>query len=224
MPQAVLRGVVTRTSRVVVNSSQQGTTPGRLLDEFVAGKDGAAFAELVRRLGPMVLGVCRRFVGDHHRAEDAFQTAFLVLARRAAHVRPSEGVCGWLYGVAVRCAQKARAMSAHRRTHEVPVPSVPDRAGEPVEAPDADTLRILDEELAALPEHLRAAIVLCELDGVGREDAAARLDIRPGTLSSRLARARKALAARLHRRGIALPATGLALLGAAAVPSRLAAQ
>src|SRR5205823_6152431 len=152
------------------------------------------------------------------------QAAFVVLACRAAEVRPAEAVRAWLYGVAVRTARGVRAVTARRRARELPVPAVPDRAGEPVEPPDADALAILDEEVAALPEHLRVAVVLCELDGLSRRDAAARLAVAEGTLSSRLAKARKLLAERLRKRGVSLPAAGLGVLVTSApVSARLTA-
>src|SRR5262249_53385746 len=147
-----------RFSRVVGKSCYEDASEGQLLGWFVQTADEAAFAELVARLGPMVLGACRRVIGDDHLAEDAFQAAFVVLARRAADIRPREAVRGWLHGVAVRVAKKARAMSTRRRGREVPTPSVPDRANEAAETPDADVLRVLDEEVAALPERLRAAV------------------------------------------------------------------
>src|SRR5205085_11159172 len=97
-----------------------------------------------------------------------------------------------------------------------------DRPAEAIQPPDPDALRALDEEVAALPEHLRAAVVMCELDGVGRSAAADRLGVPEGTLSSRLAKARKVLADRLRRRGVALPAGGLSVVlarsASAAVP------
>ena len=221
MSHAALSVIVARASRSADPSPE---TDGGLLARFAATRDDVAFTELVRRLGPMVLGVCRRVARDAHLAEDAFQAAFVVLARRAADVRPPEAVRGWLYGVAVRTAQEARAMSARRLAREVPVAEVPDRAHEPAEPPDADALCVLDEEVAALPERLRSAVVLCELDGLSRRDAAGQLGIPEGTLSSRLAKARKVLADRLKRRGLALPAAGLTVLAHATVPSLLAAQ
>ena len=227
MPHTTLSAVVA-TARRSAGASAPVATDGELLARFVATRDEPAFAELVRRLGPMVLGVCRRVAGDSHLADDAFQAAFVVLARRAADVRPREAVRGWVYGVAVRVAREARAVSARRRAREVPVPVLPDRAAEPAEPPDADALRILDEEIAGLPDHLRAAVVLCELDGLARKDAARRLGVPDGTLSSRLAKARKLLAARLRSRGIALSAAGLsAALGShatARVPAALTAR
>jgi RNA polymerase sigma factor (sigma-70 family) len=218
MPNA-LSATVARIGRALYPTD---LTDGQLVGRFVASRDGDAFAALVRRHGPMVLAVCRRVAGEHHLAEDAFQAAFLVLARRAADVKPREAVRSWLYGVAVRTAREARAMSARRR--EVPVAAVPDRPAATEPPVDADTLRALDEEMARLPEHLRAAVVLCELDGTSRKDAAARLGIPEGTLSSRLAKARKLLAARLRGRGVALSAGLSALLGRttdAAVPAAL---
>ncbi len=182
-----------------------------------------AFRELVDRLGPMVLGVCRRVTRDTHLADDAFQAAFLVLARRAAEV-PAESVRGWIYGVAVRTAREALAVMTRRRGREVPVAAVPDQSADMPEEPDSDALRLLDEEIAGLAEHLRVAVVMCELEGASRKEAADRLGIPEGTVRSRLAKARKVLAARLRRRGAVVSAAAFAALAprAAAVPTRLA--
>jgi hypothetical protein len=102
---------------------------------------------------------------------------------------------------------------------------VPDRAAAEPDAADQDALRVLDVEVGRLPDHLRVAVALCELEGVSRRDAAARLGVPEGTLSSRLAKARAVLARRLRGRGIALTAAGLgAALGrpaSAVVPRRL---
>jgi RNA polymerase sigma factor (sigma-70 family) len=227
MPNAALSAAVARLSRAVARDADLDPTEsdGRIVGRFVQTRDEVAFRELIRRLGPMVLGVCRRVTGDHHLAEDAFQASFLVLALRAAVVVPREAVRGWLHGVAVRTAQKARAMSARRRARELPVPAVPDSPAAEPDAADPDALWILDEEVGRLPDHLRAAVALCELEGVSRRDAATRLGVPEGTLSSRLAKARVVLAERLRGRGVALTTAGLGIaLGrpsSAAVPPRL---
>lgn len=219
-----LSAAVATAARSAGASTHADVTDGELLRTYVRSRAEAPFADLVRRLGPIVLSVCRRVAGDRHLADDAFQAAFVVLARRAADVRPAEAVRAWLYGVAVRTAREARAVSARRLAREVPMPAVPDRPQEPRHERDVDALAILDEEIADLPEHLRCAVVLCEIDGVSRKDAAGRLGIAEGTLSSRLAKARKLLGRRLRKRGVVLPTAGLAVLGSATISPRLAAQ
>lgn len=180
-----------------------------LLGRFVArrGADAeAAFATLVERYGPMVLGVCRRVLGNRHEAEDAFQATFLVLARKANSIAGPQQLANWLFGVARRTALDARARTLRgkareRRVHMNSQAEIK-QAGD--DQPDVDELRaILDGEMARLPERYRGALVLCELDGLTRRAAAARLGIPEGTLSSRLARAKDLLRHRLVRRGLA---------------------
>ena len=217
-------------SDLVVRLGRRPAPPGpldaELLGRFLADRDEQAFTLIVRRHGPRVLGVCRRVTGDHHLAEDAFQAVFVVLAAKAASVRPRSALPAWLYGVAYRTALRARTMSDRRRRREKPVGTVPEPAPRAVdEVEGADLAAALDEEIARLPEDQRAAVVLCELEGQSRQDAAARLGVSEGTLSSRLARARRALADRLRRRGVALTAAGLtaafAQLASASVPGGL---
>lgn len=209
MSRPGMYSVAAHASRAIEQASDSKTTDGNLLTRFIQSRDEAAFAELVRRLGPMVLGICRRTIGDNHLSEDAFQATFVVLARRANDVHPREGLRGWLHGVAVRTARRARTVSIRHRTHGATVPSVPDRTSEAIESPDADAIHILDEEVGALPDHLRVAVVMCELEGLSRKVVAERLKIPEGTVSSRLAKARKRLAHRLRQRGIALSTAAL---------------
>ena len=192
--------------RVVLGSSD--VSDRDLLARFVASRDEDAFAEIVRRHGAMVLAACRRVTGRTHDAEDAFQAAFLVLARRAAHLSRPELLANWLYGVACRTALEARA--ARRRAEEHAVPAAPEPAAPPAPDDTAELRRVIDEELAKLPDKYRTAVVLCDLEGLPRAAAATQLGIPEGTLSSRLAHARKVLAERLTRRGVTASATAVA--------------
>jgi RNA polymerase sigma factor (sigma-70 family) len=145
-----------------------GQPDGDLLTHFIATRDEAAFAALVRRHGPMVLGVCRRLLRNDHDAEDAFQATFLVLARRAGSVLNRESVGSWLYGVACRTARQAAAANARRRARERQVENMPHPEVAPAEA--QDWLALLDQELSRLPEKYRAAVVLCDLGGCPRRE------------------------------------------------------
>jgi RNA polymerase sigma factor (sigma-70 family) len=189
----------------------------QLLSRFAAARDEAAFAALVARHGPMVLGVGRRLLGDRPVAEDVFQATFLVLARKAGAIRRRESVGGWLYGVAYRLALKARAGEARRRRHERAA-----AASRPPVSPDEacrEVLAILDEELLGLPERYRLPLVLCYLEGRTQDEAARELGWSLSTLRRRLERGRELLRARMTGRGATLSA-GLfvAALAAPATP------
>src|SRR5437763_9011688 len=103
-----------------------GLTDGQLLARFVATRDECAFASLVRRHGPMVLGVCRRVLRHDQDAEDAFQATFLVLSRKAGSIARRELLSNWLYGVARRTALKARSSASRRRSQERQVTAMPE--------------------------------------------------------------------------------------------------
>jgi RNA polymerase sigma factor (sigma-70 family) len=203
------RNLLQRLRRASLPRDGGGMTDGELLEAYLDRRDEAAFEALVRRHGPMVLGVCRRLLRSHHDAEDAFQATFLVLVRRAASVVPREKVGNWLYGVAYRTALEARTRAARRRAREGEASDMSDR-----EATGAESLgelrAALDEELIRLPEKYRDAIVLCELEGKTVKEAARQLGLPQGTLASRLSRGRHLLAGRLSRRGLSLGAVAVA--------------
>ncbi|SIO31263.1 RNA polymerase sigma factor, sigma-70 family [Singulisphaera sp. GP187] len=205
-----------------------GLTDGELVERFVSRQEGgaeSAFAILVERHGPMVWGVCNRVLNDPHAAADAFQATFLVLVRRAAVIRVDDSLGRWLYGVSRRIALRAKRATARRSAREV-------QGVETLTAPEAspalertEWLARLDEEIGQLPERYRAAVVLCDLNGLRHEDAARQLGCAVGTVGSRLARGRDQLRARLIRRGLA-PSAGLvaASLAAEAIAAPLPAQ
>jgi RNA polymerase sigma factor (sigma-70 family) len=197
--------------RAVLRQDSAGLSDGQLLGRFIERRDEAAAAALVRRHGPMVWGVCRRVLRNDHDAEDAFQATFLVLVRRAASISPREMVGNWLYGVAHQTALKARAMMAKRRTREREVTAMPEPKVRPQDPWD-DLQTVLDQELSRLPEKYRAAIVLCDLEGKTRKEAAQQLGVPEGTLAARLVRARTMLRGRLARHGLAVSGGALATI------------
>jgi RNA polymerase sigma factor (sigma-70 family) len=178
-----------------------GLTDGQLLSEYIARREEAVLAVLVRRHGPMVWSACRRILRNYHDAEDAFQATFLVLVRKAASIVPREMVANWLYGVAHQTALKARATASKRKGRERQVTEMP----EPVIAEQRfwrDLQPVLDEELSRLPDKYRSVIVLCDLECRTRKEAARQIGCPEGTVAGRLARARVMLAKRLARHGL----------------------
>ena len=221
-PSGVLRDIGTLFSDGMLG----GLTDRQLLERFVNRNDSSAedaFTILVERHGPMVWGVCRRLLPDRDAAADAFQATFLVLVRRARAVRVDDSLGPWLYGVSRRVAARARATSLRRRARETG--GVEAVAGPAPDPGRAERLAILDEEIGRLPERQRAAVVLCDLEGLPHEEAARRLGCPVGTVESRLSRGRQRLRDRLVRRGLAPAAAALwaemAREASAAMPAAL---
>jgi zinc protease len=209
-----------------------GTT-GRLseaqcLERFIVSGDESAFEAILARHGPMVLGVCRRVLGDQHDVDDAFQATFLILVQKARSIQKRAILGTWLHGVARRVAVRAKVNARRRQARERPCAQGANVDAEDPKPDDADLseLRsILDDQLGRLPERYRAPLVLCDLEGQTHEEAADQLRCPVGTIKSRLARGRERLRARLMRCGVApsavLFASAIAAGRASAVPAPL---
>jgi RNA polymerase sigma factor (sigma-70 family) len=203
-----------------------GCSDGELLERYVSGHCNAAFAELVRRHGAMVHGTCRRIAHNGADADDAFQATFFILARRAGSISSTGAVGSWLHAVAVKVARKAQQQAIKRRMRQMA--AARPEAVQPA-APVADWWAVVDDELRRLPELLRQAILVCDIAGKSRSQAARELGWPEGTVAKRLAKARQELGKRLVRRGVTLSVTagsGASAVQAigAAVPTRLLEQ
>lgn len=218
---ARLLGQIHRTIALREGAKQ---TDGQLLAAFIERRDEAAFAALVHRHGSMVWGVCRRILSNPHDVDDAFQATFLVLVRKAHSIRPREMVANWLYGVACQTAIRVRANNAKRQRREMTMAVLPETEALAPEPWD-DLQPLIDQELSRLPDRYRAPIVLCDLEGKTRKEAAKQLGWPEGSVSSRLARARVMLAKRLTKRGVTLSGGSIAVMlsanSASAAPALL---
>src|SRR5262245_43181170 len=120
MAGSMLGRVLAPLERWAERPSRTPTPDEELLRRFLELGDEAAFAALIERHGPMVLGRCRRILDNPHDAEDACQAVFLVLARRASSIRKRGSVASWLHGVASKVAHKLRVqrlLQAGREAH-----------------------------------------------------------------------------------------------------------
>jgi RNA polymerase sigma factor (sigma-70 family) len=214
------RSVVRELQTLFSAGTACGLTDSELLERFVRRKGEAsecAFAGLVERHGPMVLRVCRQILRDSHDAEDAFQAAFLVLARRAGSLRPGTTLAPWLHEVTLRTASRLRARLAHRRRLEGAAAATASRVA--YESPlEPDVSEVLHAELGRLPAQYRVPLILCYLEGMTSEQAARHLGWAAGTVRSRLTRGRERLRVRLIRRGLA-PAVAVRLAALSLTPA-----
>jgi RNA polymerase sigma factor (sigma-70 family) len=194
--------------RSLVRPEADEATDAALLDRFIERRDETAFAALVDRHARLVLHVCRRVLGNLHDAEDAFQAAFLVLARKAAAVRPREGLAAWLHGVAHRVALKARSTRARQTRIDEPIaaPLVDPHPTPPTDLAARELLTAVDEEVRRLPVNYRLPVILCCLEGRSLEEGARQLGWSLGSVKGRLERGRARLHDRLVRRGLMLSA------------------
>ena len=194
-----------------------GLTDGELVERFRANPDEGgerAFEVLVARHGPMVSSVCRNLLKEPNAAHDAFQAVFLVLARRAGSIRKTESIASWLYGVALRVAARAHVSSIRRQVRDRRTIAAAESIASARSTSQAmcsierdDGAAIVHQEVERLPEKYRAPVVLCYLEGLTHDEAAARLCWPVGTVRSRLARAQDALRTRLTRRGVTASST-----------------
>jgi RNA polymerase sigma factor (sigma-70 family) len=196
MPDGQLQDVVEYIRGLVVAPDFASQTDSDLLERFRVQRDESAFEALIRRHGPMVLGLCQRLLHDPQDAEDAFQATFLVFVRKSSSIAKPELLGNWLYGVASRTARTARAAAEKRRAKEAK--AVP-REQTAEASPWQEFQPFLDYELSRLPAKYRVPVILCHLEEKSRHEAARALGVPEGTLSSRLARALTLLAKRLAR-------------------------
>ncbi|HEY8504817.1 MAG TPA: sigma-70 family RNA polymerase sigma factor [Gemmataceae bacterium] len=211
MPRPEPTHLAARLRRLAAPGAE-ALTDAELVGRYAEHRDAAAFEVLVWRHGAMVWATCRRILRHEHDAEDAFQAAFLALARAAGSIGTRRAVAAWLHRVAVNCALKLKAKRpAAGLTDEVP--ARPQGGPEGVEFAAA-----VDEELDRLPARCRAAFVLCCLEGMTSAEAARELGCPAGTVDSRLHAARARLRERLSRRGFG-PGELAGLAAAAAPPA-----
>ncbi|MHB1422295.1 MAG: sigma-70 family RNA polymerase sigma factor [Gemmataceae bacterium] len=211
MASRQLRTLIQHLRRSVCPRGADRRSDAQLLERWAAWRDEAAFEVLLWRHGPVVLSVCRRLLRHSHDIDDAFQAAFLTLVRKGASIRRPEALAAWLYRVAYRIALRLRGEAAERARREQPgVETLPSVETDELAASDLRT--VLDEEIDALPERYRQAIVLCCLEGKTHAEAARLLGRPAGTVSCWLKRGRERLRERLTRRGLA-PAAAIIALG-----------
>ena len=219
MARAASASVIRQLETLFEGGSIAGLSDRQLLERYAADPRSlageAAFAALVARHGPMVLGVCRQLLADQHLAEDAFQAVFFVLARKASSIRDPGLLGPWLYGIALRTAARAR----HRVTRTRQIEEQASIRQDAFAGPRAEDVLLAHEqaerlhrEIDRLPVPFRSAVVLCYFEGMTLDEAARRLRCPAGTLRSRLARAREKLRINLTRGGMGVPGAELGAL------------
>ena len=225
MAHSPLQNVLRFARRMAEAGQGSNSTDTDLLKHFAINKDDLSFAHLVERHGSMVWGVCRRILNHAQDAEDCFQAAFLVLARKAGTLQQYASLGAWLHRVAYRLALRSKATAARRQTEEGRAAAMNPVSCERGES-WTELRKLLDQELENLPQIYRVPLVLCYLEGKSYAEAAKDLGWPLGTVKGRLSRGRDLLRKRLQKRGLTLAGATLAALltehaASAAVPGTL---
>ena len=167
----------------------------------------SAFDLLVLKYQHRIGAVIGRFVPDHAEAQDIAQESFMRAYRALANFRGDAQFYTWLYRIAVNTAKNHLvAMKRRPPTSDVEVDDAEHFTGARMQDNDTPEHELLREEIArevsetvaSLPEELRQAITLREVDGLSYEEIAETMDCPIGTVRSRISRAREAIAARLR--------------------------
>lgn len=201
-----IKAAVQLIHSLVTDPGQNKEDDGRLLTAFLASNDQVAFATIVRRHGPMVFGICHRFLNDFHAAEDAFQATFILLAQKAACIRKKESLASWLHGVGLRMAHETKRAAMRRRRNERQSGQMIKLTDPAMKAAWQEVQTILDEEIHALPNQYREPFIRCWLEQFSSSEIANQLGMKEATVRKRLARAREKLREQLSKRGVSLSA------------------
>lgn len=197
-------------SRWVSQIAGEHVPDSELLRRFLESRDQAAFELLVHRYGAMVLGLCRRLLGQLADAEDAFQATFLTLAHQAEQIKKQQSLGSWLYKVAWRMSQRQRRRR-HVRVYQGGPLTPAETPSKEVE--QREIAELLAKEVSQLSEGLQSVVVLCCLRGLSPKEAAIELGCPANTVTVRLRRAREQLKKRLEQRGYLLSGGIAAALG-----------
>jgi RNA polymerase sigma factor (sigma-70 family) len=192
-----------------VDAMADAHADGTLLAEVAAGGSGECFEQLVGRHAHMVLGVCRRQLGNGHDAEDAAQAVFLVLWKKAGSLRGRASVAGWLHHVARNVCRNAKRAKSVRQAREREAAKMNQKIETPAESWD-EIKEVLDDELDRLPEKYRLPIILSDMEGQSQEEIATLLETNRATIATRIRRGREMLRSRLARRGVTIGISALA--------------
>ena len=196
-------------NKLITEAAKQPHADAELLRRFIDHRDELAFELLLRRHAELVWKVCHGILRHHADAEDAFQSTFLVLARKAKSIR-NANVAGWLHRVATNASLKLKAKRLPTTDTAL---SLSTDNGVSLN----DDAAILHEEVERLPERYRLPILLCQLQELTHSQAAIELNWPIGTVAGRLSRAKKLLHKRLLARGV----TGLSVATVSVVSPRL---
>ena len=185
-----------------MSDSLASQSDAELLKRFAKTRDERVFEELMERYGRLVMTICLRALQNQYDAEDVFQATFLVLAEKAGKIKKRESLPSWLSGVAHRLSMNL-ARKRHRK--DLSLKAEPEAARDHFfDLEERFNTQAMDEELHALPEKYRDALVRFYFLNQTSRQIAEALGITQGSADGRIKRGRQELRIRLAKRGVAL--------------------